>query len=422
MLRTFLSMILLVFSAFAFSQARLVLNNNAFITYDVTGGPAYVVIDNANANAIQTLGTGGNIVSEDENARVKWNVKNSTATHVVPFTNSSGTKIPLTVDITLAGSNDGDLVFATYLGSDWQNSAFMPSDVTHMNDVATNLDNSGWVIDRFWIIDPSQTSYAYTTKPGVDITFSFDLTDIDAGNIITPASHNFGAQRFNNSTNVWGDLLPIGVEVGNTVTGATVAGTDLYRSWTLVDISSPLPIELIDFTVQCNGHSAELRWTTASETNNESFTIEKGFDGLEFIELNTIPGAINSNSTLNYSFLDENASGLTYYRLMQTDIDGTITYSDVLSSNCEIGNGIEIVTAYEGSSEELHIVVSSSFGANFNLDILAMNGKSVISNPVTAINEGLTYLNLDKSDLSTGIYLIRLYNESDVLTRKIMLK
>jgi len=423
-MKSLLTIALTALSVLTFGQGRLVLNNDVFITYDVTGGPAYVVVDNPNANGIQTLGTGGNIVSENEDARVKWNVKNTNATYVVPFTNTSGTKIPVTVDITTVGSNDGDLVFATYLGPTWDNNTYRPSDVTHMFDWLTNsINNSGYVIDRFWIIDPSEALYAYTTKPDVDITFSFDPTDIYAGNVfISPAVHNFGAQRFNNGPNLWGDLLPIGAELGNTVTGVTVGNADFYRSWTLVDYASPLPIELADFDAQCIDNSVMLRWYTVSETNNETFSLEKSTNGVEFIEITSIPGAINSNTVLSYSFLDENANGLSYYRIKQIDIDGTFTYSDVITSNCGEFNGVEIVTAYEGNADQLNIVISSTFEANFNLEVMDMSGKVVISQPSTFIGEGMTNIGLDKSLLSTGIYLIRLHNESDVMSHKVMLK
>lgn len=423
-MKTTLSILFATMGAVLFAQGRLVINNDAYITYNVTGGPAYVVIDNSNVAAITTLGTGGNIISEDEDARIKWNIHNNTGTYVVPFTTPfpGPVKMPLTLNITAAGTGNGDFVFATYEGANWDNNGYRPSDVTHMFEFNTgSVNNSAWVIDRFWIIDTYQAPYAYTTKPDANITFGFDPNDIKAGNNMTPAAHNLGAQRFNAGPNLWGDMLPIGVDIGTAVSGAVVPAANFFRSWTLSDYDNPLPIELVEFNAACRTNSVDLNWSTASETNNEFFSIEKSDNGVEFFEIGHLPGAINSQTLLSYTFSDESPNGLGYYRLKQTDLDGTFAYSDVVSVDCGTNSGTVIVTAFDNGSGHLNIVVDSGNEGEFELELLDMHGRSVVKLPAQMVNTGLTTLSLDKHDLASGTYLIRLYNAQEMLTRKVVL-
>jgi hypothetical protein len=87
---------------------------------------------------------------------------------------------------------------------------------------------------------------------------------------------------------------------------------------------SPLPIELYTFDALLNPDGAvEVSWATASERDNDFFTVEKSHDGAIWSEVGKIQGAGNSSQLLYYELTDENvATGLTYYRLKQTDFSG----------------------------------------------------------------------------------------------------
>jgi hypothetical protein len=92
-----------------------------------------------------------------------------------------------------------------------------------------------------------------------------------------------------------------------------------------------LPIELRNYTGKNTINGNVLEWTTATEINNDHFTIERSTNGIDFFELPyplspVRSKAINGNSTSNiyYSITDPNVKkGVYYYRLSQTDIDGT---------------------------------------------------------------------------------------------------
>ena len=104
------------------------------------------------------------------------------------------------------------------------------------------------------------------------------------------------------------------------------------------DGSSVLPIELIDFSAEINDNEIQLEWLTASESNNDFFTIYRSTDGVEFEPIAEISGAGNSSDLNSYNYNDNNfVSGISYYQLSQTDYDGTQTFSKIISVNQKIG-------------------------------------------------------------------------------------
>jgi hypothetical protein len=110
--------------------------------------------------------------------------------------------------------------------------------------------------------------------------------------------------------------------------------------------NSPLAIHLAAFDAMRRGDEVLLTWTTASEENNDFFTIERSANGVYFEPVILVDGAGNSNSTLNYSTLDtQPLGGWSYYRLKQTDYDGTSTYSQVRAVYFEGENSGEFLPA-----------------------------------------------------------------------------
>ncbi|MGB3616831.1 MAG: LamG domain-containing protein, partial [Catalinimonas sp.] len=108
-------------------------------------------------------------------------------------------------------------------------------------------------------------------------------------------------------------------EVGN---GATMAGKEYYV--TPIDV---LPIELTDFSAEVSGDAVVLTWETATEINNAYFTVERSTDGQHFEAVGQVTGAGNSGQSLSYTWQDvAPPAGRLYYRLKQTDFDGTYAW------------------------------------------------------------------------------------------------
>ncbi|HYV94917.1 MAG TPA: T9SS type A sorting domain-containing protein [Chitinophagales bacterium] len=183
-----------------------------------------------------------------------------------------------------------------------------------------------------------------------------------------------------------------------------------------------LPIELLSFTGENVGLANILNWTTASETDNDYFAIERSPDGEHFTELGTMKAAGTSMTEMKYDFPDRSPlSGINYYRLRQTDFDGTYTYSNIIA----IDNGsITPVVPF--------VYPNPSNGA-FNIGLMAASSGDVtlqvfnaIGQLVTATNEhvqsGQNNFTLDLSSFNQGIYtlVIRDSRSGSVYTNKIV--
>lgn len=171
-------------------------------------------------------------------------------------------------------------------------------------------------------------------------------------------------------------------------------------------ISSDLPIELVSFsaTVQ-NNLSVNLEWETASEINNDYFTIERSIDKRTWEILNEIDGAGNSSSKLSYSSIDKMPlKRISYYRLKQTDFDGQYTYSDMIKVNV-LSSSKLMVNVYPNPTEN-KVKVTGDKEELKKIRILNTIGQEVTSRvTIKPISEENIEVNL--SNLTTGLYYIK---------------
>ena len=411
-------------------------SNHPWLVYSPGGTGTYVVVDNPATTGIQQLITTANvpvIKSEHEQNKLRWATGGATGTYAVPFSTASGVPMPLTVNKTTAGAGAGSIIFSTYnsqsigvpLNAGWNNLAYMPSDVTHMHDEPTGVaNNSDNAIDRFWIIDAGESGYAYSTKPAVTITFGFDPeeTKVNGGNTagLDWANGNLVAQRFNAPLNKWFDVAPYGSQTGYAVGGASPAPADFFRSWTLSNKLLPLPIQLAAWGGECQGRTVMLKWATASEQDNQWFTIERSRDAQDWAAVGTVPGAGNSSTMLEYSFVDADALPLAYYRLRQTDLNGTSTVSATIAVGCGTGGGTTIVNAWD-EGDHLSLAVSSTQDGVYDLTLMDAQGKVMAVQAAQAIGTGITTLHVPKRGIATGIYLVQLQNSTNRMSRRVHL-
>ncbi|NQX99154.1 MAG: hypothetical protein HRT73_14945, partial [Flavobacteriales bacterium] len=103
------------------------------------------------------------------------------------------------------------------------------------------------------------------------------------------------------------------------------AGSDCNFDITITGaVNPPLPIKLLSFEAQCGTEerTIELTWMSATEINNDFYTIERSIDALNFEVIATVNGAGNSNNLNSYYFKDKHfLTGQVYYRLKQTDFN-----------------------------------------------------------------------------------------------------
>ena len=207
--------------------------------------------------------------------------------------------------------------------------------------------------------------------------------------------------------------IPIWKDMGNgSTTGTTTTGTvttlsavTTFSPFTLASISSsnPLPIELLSFTAIYNGKNAvDLNWQTATETDNNFFTIERSANGLDFEEVAEINGAGNSTHILNYSTKDNSPlAGISYYRLKQTDYNGKYEYSQIVSINTFDGFKVENVFP-NPANDKLTIEFNNQAAESIQIMIIDCVGQQIYFIKKD-MNSNFT---IDLSSLAKGMYTI----------------
>ncbi len=118
--------------------------------------------------------------------------------------------------------------------------------------------------------------------------------------------------------------------------------------------SATLPIKLIYFYGDNGGSYNQLKWSTASEIDNEKFEIERSDSSLNWVKIGDVMGLGNTTEEVNYYFYDTKPIfGSNYYRLKQIDFEGNFVYYGILSINCSTKIDIKYYDALGREVNEL---------------------------------------------------------------------
>ncbi|MGB0403857.1 MAG: T9SS type A sorting domain-containing protein [Salibacteraceae bacterium] len=165
---------------------------------------------------------------------------------------------------------------------------------------------------------------------------------------------------------------------------------------------APLPIELINFDCRLNeNNQVTAHWSTASEINNDFFTLENSIDGKTWKTVSKIMSKGNFSDHQFYSVTDSNPiAGFTYYRLKQTDFNGDFSYSTISTVEPHMSE-IKTIILYPNPTSNF-ITISNFGNRSFNLFDGAGTDYSSI---ITSTKNGHA-LQLNLSDLNSGIYFL----------------
>ena len=166
----------------------------------------------------------------------------------------------------------------------------------------------------------------------------------------------------------------------------------------VVNNSIVLPVELTAFTARPEGADHRLNWTTATERNAATFTVEYSRDGLRFEDLTTLPATGDSDEPQHYRFVHRQpTSGLHYYRLRQTDRDGTEHLSNLRTLE-RIGEG-ELVVSPNPTTGTLTLRYPPALSDDLVLELRDLNGRAILRTR--------NVQQLDLSGVAAGVYLLR---------------
>ncbi len=238
--------------------------------------------------------------------------------YTIPFGNALGLAAPFKA-IPSGASTFGSVSVSTY-GTAANNTPYptAPVPVTHVRN-AMGVDNSANTVDRFWYVK-------LTSIPPVEITYGYPSAE-NAAN----GNTNMRAQKWNAATQGWDAALP--GQTNPTAQSVTVPSVSIGNHiWALAQQSSPLPVELLGFTaVAIDNKKVQCNWSTASEINNDYFTVLRSNNGIDFEPLDKVTGNGTTNVQHSYTFTDNKPlQGISYYQLKQTDFNGDYSMSQTV--------------------------------------------------------------------------------------------
>ncbi|MDF3026168.1 MAG: hypothetical protein K0S23_475 [Fluviicola sp.] len=191
--------------------------------------------------------------------------------------------------------------------------------------------------------------------------------------------------------------------------GRTVCVTILQSE--MDNCLTALPVGLSNFRVNNSDLTSLLLWETENEENSDYFTVQRSEKGSEFESLGVIDAKGNSDQKQFYQFADHKPiPGISYYRLKMTDLNGSLRYSTIVSSERK-GNPLEIIPNPNNGSFQL----TGLEGKN-QLELLDLQGKII---HVKETNGGTV---LFETDLSPGIYVLKISHSRGSEVIRILVK
>ena len=284
---------------------------------------------------------------------------------------------------------------------------------------------------------PGGGNYGYTTT-----TYS-TFANWQNANHDSPA----GTKGDENSTSgnpYYTNAASYNLDIGNSLSTALHRGTasivasyptDIYENARESSPSTPcsganeayvaLPVAMIDYTVECDltNRQAILKWKTASETNNDFFTVEKSSDFTSIERIGIVDGAASGNSIdiKNYQFTDRYVfnNSFVYYRLTQTDRDGHKTIFAWLPLSCHDRQNNWLDLYPNPIETKLQYKIRSEFEQQINVSITDLFGTNILSQSIT-INKGIFENEIDFSPIAPGVYFFNVQSGNSLITKKIV--
>jgi photosystem II stability/assembly factor-like uncharacterized protein len=284
-------------------------------------------------------------------------------------------------------------------GLNWENNLlFQCSDLSTYICFTDTL--KGWVVQ--WTCISAATEIYHTTNGGLSWELQYTYSPFSPQKIyFIDSSHGWVIARY--------------------------TGTILYTS-----TGGIIPVELTSFTAEFTYNKVILNWTTATETNNSGFVIQRKksedrSQESEWEKIGFVQGFGTTTEPKSYSFIDEDViTGNYKYRLKQIDYDGSFKYSNIVEA--VVGTPTEYLLEQNypnpfNSSTSIKFYLSEK--SNITLTIYDILGKEIKVLVSGTIEEGNYEVKFDADNYPSGIYACRLdagnINKPKSITIKMML-
>ena len=185
------------------------------------------------------------------------------------------------------------------------------------------------------------------------------------------------------------------------------------------DNMTPLPINLTSFTASNLNSTAVLKWTTSQETNNKEFIIQKSTNGSSFDSIGTVISSTPS-STLprSYRFIDGSLDQDSYYKLKEVDVDGKVSYSNVVSVRANT-NAVAFVILNNGKQAQL--AARGNYNSTIPLNIAITNSDGrILLNAAGTLHDLNEAMQTKLSNMPSGVYFSKILYNNKTTTLKLI--
>src|SRR3989339_345648 len=268
-----------------------------------------------------------------------------------------------------------------------------PSDTT--NVILSWLNNSdnelGFVIERKTGDSLSIELFAVVDTVGADVT-GYEDTSVDDTTTYTYRVYAFNADIVSDYSN-------------------------------MAQVVTPVPVELTSFFATLLNQGVLLEWETASELNNAGFNVQRSKDNSKFFDIAYIKGQGTTTNKSFYSYNDQSVSTGKYsYRLKQIDLDGSVTYSQVVSVDLGMVNSFVLEQNYPNPfNPSTQIRFSIPEVTNVKLIVSDALGREIALLVDGKLNAGDYKIDFDADGISSGIYICILITDTFKQSRKMIL-
>jgi hypothetical protein len=203
----------------------------------------------------------------------------------------------------------------------------------------------------------------------------------------------------------------------------TTTGDNVYALPGQMAAGATLPVSMLSFNAVKKQDDVVLNWSTASEINNEGFTVQRSKGKGQWEDLGFVKGHGTTNTVSRYAYIDHIGVMLNgaeaYYRLRQKDFDGKTSYSQVVSVSAENAPKASIALHPNPFVESITLTIQSKERSTLHITVRDVFGKTVAEKTMAA-DKGNTTLTLDQlAHLANGIYFLQVEQQGEVQNFKV---
>ena len=198
----------------------------------------------------------------------------------------------------------------------------------------------------------------------------------------------------------------------------TPAGNGCEYLVPFIYTSSALPVTLVQFSGKSTASNQNtLTWLTSEERNFNYFEIQRSSDGHSFEAIGRISASDHSSALRSYQFVDNQTSGMIYYRLKMIDQDGSHQFSKIISVLNSFEKNIVGDFYPNPSGGPVFIDVYTKASENWQIRLFDINGKLIRAESRT-LQKGMNQL--DFTNLVNGVNIVQFENGQSIVSRKVL--